>query len=121
MKAIICGGRHYENKELVYKVLDVLKPTLIVTGKSPTGADRIAEEWAKEKGVKTWGIEADWRKHGIFAGPLRNKEIVEKGADICVAFTGGKGTKDMMRKAQEAGIPVLFVFEGWIPNEGVML
>lgn len=117
MKVIVCGGRHYGNKKLVYKVLDAVNPNFVVTGRCPSGADRIAEEWADEKGILFQGIEANWRKYGIAAGPLRNSQIVEKGADLCIAFHGGKGTDNMMRKAQEAEIPVLFVFEGWKPVE----
>jgi hypothetical protein len=68
-------------------------------------ASIIADSW-------DWDVEAfpaDWDKHGKAAGPIRNSAMLEHGKpDICLAFPlpGSKGTWDMVRKANAAGLEV---------------
>lgn len=97
----------------------------IVTGGCPTGADRMAEAFVEGKGDWREGCSsfnalnlgitltleihyADWAKHGPAAGPIRNQEMVDAGADICLAFPldDSKGTIDCLRRTTEAGIPI---------------
>jgi hypothetical protein len=50
---------------------------------------------------------AQWKKHGRAAGPIRNQRMLDKGKpDLVVAFPGGRGTADMIRRAERAGVPV---------------
>lgn len=51
---------------------------------------------------------ADW-SWGNGAGMHRNQEMVDLGADVCLAFIRGKssGTRDCADKAAKAGIPVI--------------
>lgn len=49
---------------------------------------------------------ADWSTHGKAAGPIRNQQMADARADLCLAFPGGKGISDMVRRAERAGIPV---------------
>jgi hypothetical protein len=52
-------------------------------------------------------IQADWKRYGPAAGPLRNAEMLhEYQPDGVIAFPGGKGTTDMIKKARQAGIKV---------------
>jgi ABC-type sugar transport system substrate-binding protein len=70
------------------------------------GADQLARNWAKKFGVTQETYPADWSK-GRIAGPIRNQEMIDRGKpDLVIAFPGGKGTADMVRRAREAGIPV---------------
>jgi len=67
---------------------------------------------------------ADWKKYGRAAGPIRNKQMVELGADLCLAFPdhpkghGSRGTWNCVKLAQQAGIPVLVVWNQrlWVYN-----
>jgi hypothetical protein len=49
---------------------------------------------------------ARWEQYGKRAGPLRNEEMIQSGADLVIAFAGGAGTADCVRRARRAGIPV---------------
>lgn len=89
----------------------------LVHGAAP-GADSLADnfmfrsrKFLASKGYTTV-IEphaADWDAHGKAAGPIRNKMMVDLGADICVAFVSpsSKGTLNCMKLAKEAGIEIL--------------
>jgi hypothetical protein len=51
---------------------------------------------------------ADWEKYGKAAGPIRNQQILVEGKpDLVVAFQGGRGTANMVSRAQQAGVPVV--------------
>lgn len=113
MRIIVTGGRDYNDQNTVARTLQYLylapfskgdKPTLVSGG--ATGADRLAEQYARAYG---WTVEvhrADWKAHGRAAGPVRNQKMADLGADLLVAFPGGRGTADMVRRARKAGIPV---------------
>jgi hypothetical protein len=83
----------------------------VVHGGCPTGADCIADNLSRDLGLVGVTVErhpADWSK-GRKAGPERNQGMVDLGADICLAFPLGesRGTRDCMRRARAAGIPVV--------------
>ena len=88
--------------------LKLFRPIVIVTGGCPTGADRMAEEWAHRAGVEVEVWLADWAAYGRAAGPIRNGRMVAAGARYCLAFPlqGSRGTEDCIRRAEAAGIPV---------------
>jgi hypothetical protein len=72
------------------------------------GADYFAMRWAKLRGVEFITVKADWDKDGKLAGPIRNSVMLrEHNPDLVVAFKGGAGTADLVRKAKKAGIEVL--------------
>lgn len=81
---------------------------ILVTG-AATGADQTAEHVAYSLGWRTEPHLADWDSHGNAAGPIRNREMVAAGADVCVAFPGGRGTQHCRDTAAAAGIPVIDV------------
>ena len=108
MKAIICGGRDYEFTEANYCALDKLCEELpvteVVSGCAP-GADACGEKWAVRRSISIKQFPADWAGQGRKAGPLRNQQMADY-ADVCIAFPGGKGTEDMVRKATKRGLRV---------------
>jgi len=107
MRIIICGGRNYDDYACVYEVLReyVLKAPTIING-GARGADLLAERAAYERGYPVERFPANWEKYARAAGPIRNKQMLESGADLVIAFPGGKGTANMIKIAENAGIPV---------------
>lgn len=80
----------------------------IVHGDCPTGSDAQAQQFCEDFGIVTERHPADWSK-GRSAGPKRNQQMVDLGADIVLAFMeeGSKGTKHCVGAAQRAGLPVV--------------
>lgn len=82
------------------------RPIMIVVHGDAPGADRLAKEWAQERGIEQEAHPADWKRLGEIAGPVRNDGMAQLGADGCIAFPGGRGTADMCGRAEAAGIAV---------------
>lgn len=113
MRVLVCGGRAYEEREHLFVTLDRLHRargiTLVIAG-GARGADTLAEEWAKDRSVPHQIFHAEWDTLGRPAGPIRNQRMLDEGKpDLVVAFPGGKGTADMVRRAYEAGVRVMEV------------
>ena len=110
---LVCGGRSYSDARAVNIALSVIHQIdrigLIVHG-GAEGADRLADNWAAAKNVSIRRFPADWDRFGKGAGPKRNQQMLdEQHIDLVVAFPGGKGTEDMIRRAMKEGVPVVLV------------
>jgi len=115
MRVIVCGGRDYRNQKRVFDVLDALRKRhvcrLVIVHGAAKGADFFAGSWARTARLGGELVEeephpADWSKHGKAAGMLRNREMLEAGAELVIAFPGGTGTRGMVSIAEKAGVPV---------------
>lgn len=115
-RILVCGGRDYGNKDRLFHDLDALNRTLDVLNVGietvihggASGADALAAAWAYHHHIGQMEFKADWDTHGPAAGPIRNQNMLEVGRpDAVVAFPGGRGTEDMMRRAAKAGLPVI--------------
>lgn len=111
MKVLVCGGRDFEDYDMLKTVLSALQVekgafTLIIHG-AARGADRMAGQYARRHGIAEQAVSADWDKHGKAAGPIRNKQMLELGKpDLVVAFPGGKGTANMVEQSKAAGVEI---------------
>lgn len=74
------------------------------------GADKIGGSVAEKLGFKVVAVAADWHKFGKRAGPIRNQKMLNEKPDLCLAFhvdiKNSRGTRDMVERCQQAGIPV---------------
>ena len=61
---------------------------------------------ATKPDIKRYVCHADWETHGRAAGPIRNEKMLTWKPDLVVAFPGGVGTADLVRRAEAAGVPV---------------
>ena len=123
-RILVTGTRETTTRQDIYvakklarfsrRALLVGKRVIVVEGRCPKGGvDLAAQRWAEVALRRGWNVvneghPADWDTYGKRAGNLRNTEMVELGANICLAFPGpaSSGTWDCLIKAAKAGIPV---------------
>lgn len=106
VRVIVTGSREWTNKHEMRRVLGGLPLGSTVVHGGARGADSIADEVARELGLEVEVFPADWEQYGKRAGHIRNQQMVDAGADYCLAFPlpGSRGTYDMMERAERAGI-----------------
>lgn len=114
MRVLVTASRDWDDAEVIALALidaqaqgHPVLPTLVV-GACPTGADHIAYALAAGWGWPTERHPADWDRYGKRAGYLRNAEMVDAGADVCLAFirNSSRGATMTADLAERAGIPV---------------
>jgi len=107
MRVIVCGGRDYADYSAVARALHQNGVSELACG-GATGADSLAYDWAWKTGKPCKLFYADWKQHGKAAGPIRNQQMLDEfKPDAVIAFPGGKGTADMVRRARAAGVRVV--------------
>ena len=109
MRILVCGGRNFDKWRTVADALDdVLTPintAILIQGGAP-GADSLAVKWANTRNVPVITFPPNWSR-GKKAGPERNAFMLAEGRpDLVVAFPGGRGTADMVARAEAAGVLV---------------
>lgn len=78
---MVCGTRTYNNYDDFCKKMDYLLSnkvkthTIMIVSGGATGADSMAEKYAKEKDYSIKVFPADWNTYGKKAGVLRNKQM----------------------------------------------
>lgn len=116
MRILITGSREWTNSALIWDTLDLYlqdgETLTVVHGDAP-GADSIAHLWAVERRNTAHDVEpeahpAQWTKFGRSAGPIRNQEMVDLGADLVLAFIkdNSPGASHLVRQARKAGLAV---------------
>ena len=116
MRVIVCGGRDYHDAERMRRVLSSLLlwhgSLWIAEGGCETGADAGARWWRAEQGLSGKTFPADWDRLGRSAGPIRNGTMLrEVEPALVVAFPGGRGTADMVKRARQAGVRIAEVVD----------
>lgn len=126
MKVLVCGSRTFSDEDVIHMVLRGLyrdwyerstTNRFVVIEGGARGADEIAAWWADMwlGSIGHWQYPADWERHGKAAGHIRNQEMLDEGQpDVVWAFVDkpleqSRGTADMVRRAEAAGIPVYVV------------
>jgi hypothetical protein len=108
--ALFTGSRRWTDWEAVKRDVDALPAhALLVHGDCPTGADSLAAQFARERGLHAAAIPARWEHYGKSAGYKRNTAMLLVLPTIVYAYplSASPGTRMMMRLAQDAGVPVL--------------
>ena len=117
VRILIRGDRHWRCDDLAEQIVNRLiarnGPDLVIAHGGAPGVDNAFATACRELGIVAESQHADWHHLGKIAGPTRNREMVEAGADLCIALhrsiETSKGTKDCVRQALAAGIPVWLV------------
>jgi hypothetical protein len=117
MRVLVTGSRDWSNTETVRAAIAEVHyfdnhpdGVTLVSGACPTGADAMAERWAHRFGWEVERHPADWTRFKKAAGFRRNAEMVNAGADVCLAFQrdASRGTQHTIDLASAAGIPVRY-------------
>jgi hypothetical protein len=104
-RVLVCGGRDFTGRDFLFATLDMIHEdpgiqTVIHGG--ARGADQAADSWARMNQVERLVYPADWKCHGRAAGIIRNRAMLDcEKPDLVLAFRGGRGTEDMIRKAHQ--------------------
>lgn len=122
MRVIVTGSRDWEGPAATERINKILlaveilanalnSPLQLVHGNCPTGADAIADRWARRRGYEPILYHAEWGKLGKPAGFIRNTSMALGGGDLCIGFLkdNSKGTIDMTEKAKAQRIPTFII------------
>lgn len=113
MRILACGSLTWTDWATVRQALTDLEAEADDRGESITlvhgaarGADTMAATFARRRWWQVEAHPADWARWPGRAGHIRNQEMVNLGADVCVAFWKGRsgGTASTIAKARAAGI-----------------
>jgi hypothetical protein len=114
IKLIIAGSRTFVNYEFLKKKCDQMLSEInenveIVSG-TARGADKLGEQYAKEKGYSIKRFPADWGTHGKAAGYLRNGEMALYATHLICFWDGkSKGSKHMIDLARMNNLKINIV------------
>jgi hypothetical protein len=115
VRILITGSRCWADRKVMERAIwehtQELNPRdVVIIHGGAVGADRMAEEIAKEWGFLPVTVPALWAEEGRSAGPIRNQKMIDTyKPELCLAFPcdKSKGTWDCMRRAERAGIKVV--------------
>jgi hypothetical protein len=109
-RVLVTGSRSWTDAAVIARALADLHREygdrlVVVHGACRTGADRIADGWARRHGVRVEAHPADWAT-GRGAGPARNARMVDTAPAACLAFIrdGSAGATGCADLAEQAGI-----------------
>lgn len=126
IRVLVCGGRDFQDYRLFARELCRVRDerggiSQIIHG-GAKGADWCAHLFANAVGanIDEWIFCADWKAHGRKAGPMRNQRMLDEGRpNLIIAFHGGRGTADMVRRGRRAGIEVIEAAQSSTPSDSV--
>ena len=118
IRVLVCGGRDFSDQDLLADILIGLlgqyktEDVTFISGHA-RGADKLGERFAKANNCELLIFPADWDKYKKAAGPIRNQQMIDEGKpDLVVAFKGGTGTAEMVKRAKRHNIKVIEVKDG---------
>jgi YspA, cpYpsA-related SLOG family len=116
---VVCGRTHFRDDVALYAALDGLHKkytcTLLMIG-GGDGADTLASNWGKSRGIDQLVVPDNWERDGMTAFKIRNGRMLRTARalaeaeekDWCViAFPGQGETAYICRKARAAGMRVI--------------
>lgn len=114
-RILVTGSRAWDDQQMIRQALEGIPgrydPPYVLVHGGAAGADRMAERIAKDLGWRTEAhivTSGEWHRIGRSAGIRRNQRMVDRGADICLAFwkDESRGTAHCIQAARKAGITV---------------
>jgi len=112
MRLLITGSRTITDTQIVRKVLTLAQERwgedLFVLHGDARGVDATVNTLCEIMGIAHRRYVAPWAEMGRYAGLHRNLEMINDGAERCVAVWNGtsSGTKHCVEEAHKAGLRV---------------
>ena len=110
-KVAVSGGADFNDHKLIWDKLDQVHakhPDMVLMhGKSPKGAEKIAARWADTRKVPQVAFKPDWTKHGKSAPFKRNDAMLDVLPVGVLVFPGTGIQENLADKAKKLGIPVM--------------
>lgn len=115
---IVVGTRTYDDYDKVSEILNKMKvdESFDIISGGASGADSLAERYAKENLIKSIIIKPDWNKYGKKGGYERNKQmhilLKQYEERYCVCFWDGKsvGTTHNFKLSKEISDSKLLIY-----------
>lgn len=129
MKVVITGSRDFpfytavwdDLFQIAWESSEIPQDLDVYAGDCPSGPDDDADSWCENNGlfigknkirVRHHYFQADWKKHGKAAGPIRNAEMVRAATadgvmDVrfrAYRYNGSRGTTDCINRLKAAGV-----------------
>ena len=105
----VTGGKDVSQPAAIFQRLDKVREKytdmVLVHGGGP-GVERIAANWAEQRGVHQVVCKPDWDRHGRAAPFRRNDDLLNLLPKGVIAFPGSGITENLVDKARQLGIPV---------------
>ena len=107
----IVGSRAWRDKAVLFAAADKLNPAGVVSG-GAQGADALAEEYARERGLPLVVYRPDLARYGSPAAyHIRNRQIAEACDQVLACMAGtSRGTESTIKAARRLGKPVHQVY-----------
>jgi len=106
----ITGGADYQDHRPIWDALEKVRakhPDMVLLhGGTPTGAEHIAECWARARRVATIAFRPDWSRYAKAAPFKRNDALLAELPVGVLAFPGTGINANLADKARKMGIPV---------------
>ncbi|MEO7170234.1 MAG: DUF2493 domain-containing protein [Sphingomonas sp.] len=110
VRIVFTGGADYNDHQRIYAVLDKVRANLpnmiLLHGATPTGAERIAACWARDRDVPQDPYRPDWNRHKKAAPFKRNDAMLEAAPRGVVVFPGTGIQDNLADKARKMGIRI---------------
>ena len=96
-RVLVTGSRTWDDEQQTAEALlearrdaaqDGAADIVVVHGACPSGADALAAAWCTANDVAAEPHPADPDTHGRDADHIRNRHMVDAGADLCLVFIG---------------------------------
>lgn len=110
-RILVCGGRNYKDRAKISQELEHCRQwfddDFVIIAGGANGVDWCAKSWAIDNGYPCIEMIAAWDFYGPGAGVIRNNWMLKYAMpDLVIAFPGGVGTADMVKRAKKANIPI---------------
>ena len=110
VRVAFTGGADYNDHQRIYAVLDKvhghLPNMILMHGATPTGAERIAACWARDRDVPQDPYRPDWNRHKKAAPFKRNDAMLDACPRGVVVFPGTGIQDNLADKARKMGIRI---------------